>query len=109
MFGSLKNLLKNLKDLLQLVAISVVLPTVDAGTDVAQIVQLILASHYFYGTAFLVPFMANYLANLYDVISTEKENKMKKLLAALINCFPQYRAGEIIATLWGDPKKGSIF
>ena len=71
--------------------LNVVMPTVDIGSDLDLVIELFMLGHPKYGSAMLVPFLANYLCTLYMWWKNETKKTALSILAALTNFFPQFK------------------
>ena len=86
------------KELLSVLLLSIVLPTVDVITDIILVVKLYTVnfeckvecvSPTSLATAMMIPCLVNYLVCFYNWFRLD-QNKKKTLLFPLLNCYPQY-------------------
>ena len=92
-------------EVLPLLLLSIVLPTVDVITDIILMAKLysgiydcscpdcyqncVLKTYEAYATAMLIPFVSNYIVCVCNW-SRLGQNRKKTWIFALINCYPQY-------------------
>ena len=112
---------------------SILLPTADVFTDLRLIIYLYFLapdrfvtesgyicssfwfpgctpagwrSHWKFGTALLIPFLANYLLSWLTWARLEKNKKGTWWLPAL-NIYPQYRAARVVTMFWTEPTRAT--
>ena len=84
------------QEIILLSLFSIVLPTLDIGTDVSFMVTLLGDNHPNWAFSLFVPFLANYLLSWAAWLRLEKQ-KLKTFLLPTFNIYPQYRAGKVIS------------
>ena len=84
--------------IMNIVALSIVLPTLDTFTDIILVVKLYRGAEDDYGrwfnhpkmaTAMLIPFLLNYIVCFITFLGKEK-NKKFTFIFALLNLYPQF-------------------
>ena len=95
------------KEFTTLLVLSIVLPTADVYSDGALTYQLFSLGHPKFGTIMLTPITLSFIFLLPHWWKTEKTNDRRKktFLILLLQLWPQYRALQLLITLWKNRDK----
>lgn len=111
---------EKVKKIVPILAFSIILPTIDVGTDLRLIIKFSTEEEHqicwndmscytlsgiYFSIALLIPFISNYLISWISFVGTLKFN-FKKIIFPLLNVYPQYNAVIIILQIWKNPQKG---
>ena len=99
---SLKKALSKSVDMILIVTLNIVLPTLDTYSDLSIIMSLVQGQDYTYAAALLTPFLLNYGVMLYTWWRLDESHSLTLLLPALLNLYPQTVAGKVLLLIWKD-------
>jgi len=94
-----------LKEIILLVVLNVLLPTVDVYSDLALIIKFLANGHYKWACILLVPFLLNYIFAWILWWRLDK-NKWISWVAVILGCYPQCFAINVVRIMWTDFERG---
>ena len=95
------------KEFTLLIVLGIVVPTVDVYSDGALIIQLSTSTHPRFAIALSVPLTISFLFLLPHWWKKEKTGcrRLMTFPLLLLQLWPQYRALQLLLTLWNNPRR----